>query len=114
MMNKEAKARWLKALRSGRYKQATSRLKYDKSYCCLGVLCRVEKFGKFKLKSLNNIYNDKHYVLIFDNNQMVEGTLPENFRKNLRISGLEQDVLIKQNDSGSNFKEIADWIEKNL
>lgn len=36
----EARALWVKALRSGKYKQGTGRLRgEDKSYCCLGVAC---------------------------------------------------------------------------
>jgi hypothetical protein len=38
-MNKERKARWVEALRSGRYKQATGALKKEDGYCCLGVAC---------------------------------------------------------------------------
>lgn len=45
-MDKEVKALWLEALRSGRYEQATGKLATvnedgSKSYCCLGVLCDV-------------------------------------------------------------------------
>jgi len=42
-MDKKLKAKWVKALASGRYKQANGVL-YDsgeKGFCCLGVLCRV-------------------------------------------------------------------------
>ncbi len=43
-MNKRVKKKWVKALRSGKYKKTTGVLrKLDKndnpSYCCLGVLC---------------------------------------------------------------------------
>lgn len=39
-MNKLIKSLWMKALRSGKYKQARKRLKNRKGgFCCLGVLC---------------------------------------------------------------------------
>jgi len=38
-MNKRIKTKWIKALRSGKYKQGTGRLKTnDGGFCCLGVL----------------------------------------------------------------------------
>lgn len=42
-MDKKLKAKWVKALRSGKYKQQTSgRLKTThEGYCCLGVLAEV-------------------------------------------------------------------------
>ena len=39
-MNAAAK-KWVKALRSGKYKQTTSRLKDKTGYCCLGVACEL-------------------------------------------------------------------------
>ena len=43
-MNKQLKSKWIKALRSGKYKQGFGRLKqrndtnHRPEYCCLGVL----------------------------------------------------------------------------
>ena len=34
-------AKWLEALRSGKYKQTTGRLQDSKGFCCLGVACDV-------------------------------------------------------------------------
>jgi len=33
--------KWVVALKSGKYKQARSRLKNGDNYCCLGVLCNL-------------------------------------------------------------------------
>ena len=47
-MKKNIAMRWIKALRSGKYKQARSALRNKKvGYCCLGVLCEISKLGKF-------------------------------------------------------------------
>lgn len=40
-MNKDIKAKWLRALRSGRYRQTKNRLTDGKGFCCLGVLCNL-------------------------------------------------------------------------
>lgn len=45
-MRPEVKAKWLEALRSGKYKQTTGNLKDDVGYCCLGVLCDVYRNTK--------------------------------------------------------------------
>jgi hypothetical protein len=37
--------RWVKALRSGKYKQGTGHLKRRSGYCCLGVLCELRGVG---------------------------------------------------------------------
>jgi hypothetical protein len=38
-MNQQIKARWIEALRSGKYGQTTSHLSDKEGFCCLGVLC---------------------------------------------------------------------------
>ena len=42
-MDKKLKAKWVKALRSGGFKQTTDTLYKERedAYCCLGVLCRM-------------------------------------------------------------------------
>lgn len=40
-MNKKIKKLWLKALRSGEYKQGKLALRIKNKYCCLGVLCDI-------------------------------------------------------------------------
>lgn len=44
-MKKAIKARWIKALRSGRYRQGEGGLRIDDGkpeYCCLGVLAQIQ------------------------------------------------------------------------
>jgi hypothetical protein len=41
-MKKSVAMRWVKALRSGKYKQGHDRLgNADQGYCCLGLLCHI-------------------------------------------------------------------------
>lgn len=51
-MNKKVKAKWVKALKSGEFKQGKNTLKNNGKYCCLGVLCELyrKETGKGKWK----------------------------------------------------------------
>lgn len=40
-MDAALKAKWIEALRSGKYEQAYGTMAYGRGYCCLGVLCVV-------------------------------------------------------------------------
>lgn len=95
-MKKEWADKWVKALRSGEFKQGKSSLKNSlNEYCCLGVLCEITK----------------------QNNWGNNGFLPEQVRDFTEMktnSGIYKNVssLANLNDSGSSFEEIADIIEK--
>lgn len=101
-MNKTLKSKWLKALRSGRYKQGKRRLfgkyKEQNRYCCLGVLCKIQGVSIKTMKEHNKSTGDLPYVLT--------------------LSGwpVEDEIsnLVDMNDGGKNFKTIADYIERNL
>ena len=89
-MNKELKEKWLTALRSGKYNQGRGRLYSiaDNSYCCLGVLCKIQN-----IKITSGLPYQEH----FDEKQ------------------IPSSELIRMNDSGKKtFFEIANYIEKNL
>lgn len=47
-MNPEVKAKWVDALRSGKYEQSSGQLRSEDGFCCLGVLCDI--YGKEKKK----------------------------------------------------------------
>lgn len=57
-MNKKVKEKWVKALKSGRYKQTYSQLKDNTGYCCLGVYCKVRKW-KIEENGLNIVKHKK-------------------------------------------------------
>ena len=110
-MDKVIKRKWVKALRSRKYKQGLNQLKslqlkslepgiqsLLETYCCLGVLCEV-----MKEKYLPNDAKPGNRVL--------------------RKAGLSEGdcyCLITLNDGGGGmtnnwkFYQIANWIEKNL
>jgi hypothetical protein len=112
--NKELKKQWLADLRSGNYKQCTGQLcdtgtkNFMASYCCLGVLGR--SIQKINAHSIKFIKGEITYKNVNDSE-----TLPTCLRKEIGISPNGQDKLMELNDDyEKNFKEIADFIEKNL
>lgn len=108
-MKPDIKAKWVEALRSGKYKQSQSVLRGASGFCCLGVLCDLaasEGVGEWECH--NGGY-------VFDN---MQGLLPYNVRKWADISDESPRAgdycLTVMNDSGKSFAHIADTIEKYL
>lgn len=107
---KAFKIKWITALRSGKFKQTSDYLKAairwddnDKpsayGHCCLGVACEVS--GYHSIRS-SYIGNDKKRIPI-----------------QLRGEKELTKKLASMNDGGGgkpkkSFKQIANWIEKNL
>lgn len=126
-MNPKVKAAWLKALRSGKYRQARGSLNTSGAYCCLGVLCDVTK----KFPSIQQAveghwetlrptqaadYPLDYIVQDGDGCEVTEsGTIPTPLRG---LIGLDSDVegrLINLNDERKfGFVAISNWVEKNL
>lgn len=111
-MNPRIKARWLKALRSGRYKQATGALRNDDGYCCLGVLCdlaRRSKIGKWDDDAnFEGCSSDLPEVV-------AEWAGLDSSDPYVPTSGGRRVALSNLNDYGRlTFKQIADYIEKSL
>jgi hypothetical protein len=95
-MNKTIKAKWVKALRSGKYRQAQDVLRSDSgAYCCLGVLRSVMHKGSSLKKG------DEEY-------------LHPDHKKEAGLSYKQQGQLATMNDEGKTFSQIADYIEKKL
>ena len=89
-MTPESKAKWLAALRSGKYKQGKGMLKCEGRYCCLGVAVEIG---------------------ISTPNELFPETLctEEDF-----LDECLQRKLASLNDGGRSFKKIADYIEEKL
>ena len=110
-MKKSIMKKWVTVLRSGEFKQIQGKLETDKGNCCLGVLCNlalVEGICDFSM------HNDFYISNMFDN---VSGVLPGSV---LKWSNVKHECgkfgkrsLVRMNDGGSTFLEIADAIEKN-
>jgi hypothetical protein len=126
-MNPDVKAKWLAALRSGRFKQATGALRrnltvdgrnlpVDYAYCCLGVLCEIAvKEGVIPPADPEGFYDEESM------------TLPIRVREWAGINGYNPSIpyrrdpdgkaissLAEANDKGYSFNQIADLIEEHL
>ncbi len=104
-MDKDVKAKWLVALRSGKYAQGRGRLRNpDNSFCCLGVLCDIidpEGWEAGGMETPTFWHGERH----------------ETPNVTCRLIGLisgHEVTVIEMNDSGADFAEIADYIEENL
>lgn len=108
-MQSEIKAKWVEALRSGKYKQALQVLRDtdEGAYCCLGVLCDIIDSSRWD--------SDGYYLgTDSDEETEYEDMPPESI---LEVSGLRHDQaekLASMNDNGIPFTGIAELIEKDL
>jgi hypothetical protein len=141
-MKKEIAKKWVRALRSGKYKQAKSVLKTKTKkglvrHCCLGVLCelyqndckRKKKKGLRVLEIEPYGYEAPETSTVFEFNDDPT-VLPETVRS---WAGLKSDDgrfrnedtefaskgeicrnLVALNDNGAKFEKIADIIEANV
>ena len=138
-MKQNVMKQWVKALRSGKFKQGQGTLKQfnkkgQEQHCCLGVLCELynQQMKKSKKKTLleETIYIDADFSYgysIFD-------TKKEDLPKEVKdwsgiktslgrfeitktdedgIEDYEVETLADLNDLGKKFKTIANIIEKN-
>lgn len=101
--------KWVKALRSGKYKQTTGQLRdyarYDegKTYCCLGVLCSITKSKGW----VGETVLPKHVV-------KKVGMKLDRGNGEINDEGWydKGKCLSQLNDNGMSFKQIANVIEK--
>jgi hypothetical protein len=113
-MKPEIKAKWVKALRSGKYKQSRYGLKVGRGFCCLGVLCDLhakETKGEWETRYGTPIYLEH------------EGSLPPavqrwaGFRTDSPCVAKGELACLNDGNMGyepHSFKQIADLIEKHL
>jgi hypothetical protein len=111
-MNPEVKAKWVAALRSGRYQQGRQALRRGHTFCCLGVLCDISGLGEWS----DNWYcpaGDSHGSLYHLPNPVIEWAGVESDSPIVDLAD-SAEYLTELNDAGKTFEEIADLIEKHL
>ena len=115
-MNPVIKAKWVAALRSGKYKQAQGSLRQGNKFCCLGVLCDLHS------EETGNEWGRDAFEFEY---MGFTGTLPEEVQKWAGLRGEKPEVvpdvdLADLNDGDYmhngpvSFKKIADIIEVTL
>jgi hypothetical protein len=105
-MDAEIKAKWLGALRSGKYRQTRNAVRDEQGFCCLGVLCDV---AGAEWKS-----NDSGFYVAYRDDSSVTGT-PETLDDEIGLLAEHREAVMSLNDlDGKSFSEIADYIEANI
>lgn len=102
-MTKNQMQKWTKALRSGKFKQGQYRLKDLNTYCCLGVLCKINNLSTVGTGLSEGA---KRFFKVSTHN----GTLKKSYKAK---NGGRCRSLASLNDRGLSFKQIANIIEKN-
>lgn len=126
----DTKAKWVEALRSGKYTQGEGKLKVmnednsDSYYCCLGVLCEIKG-----LDAEPNLLREKEngtefwdYAFLFPQSSGSEtwttrqSSMPidEWLQKECGMEVVVAEALAAMNDNAASFDGIADWIERYL
>lgn len=124
MMDEQIKEQWVKALRSGDYKQGKTRLETDEGFCCLGVLCDLAvKAGIIERRPTAAIRGGVASYGVEGLTREIS-VLPRlvvdwagliDCNPLVRINGHYYHALSHMNDiEGSSFLEIADLIEEQL
>ncbi len=131
-MNSQVKEKWIAALRSGEYSQGDGKLRSDKGFCCLGVLCDLYAQEPFTQGwKFNGEYEESPLPMDYWYFDGESEFLPEsvmkwaglsisnpivkmNVEEEDEMSWSYQDEISNLNDSGYSFTELADIIEKQL
>ncbi len=111
-LDPKIKTKWLKALRSRKFKQGHTFLKnHNNEYCCLGVLCDV--IG-LPIKQDQSLIKEKDAAKIFHCSKSTANNLQTelaNFNDGYRFN---EDTGMNQDVKPQKFYQIARWIERNL
>jgi hypothetical protein len=122
-MEKRKAMAWVRALRSGKFKQGPGGLRTTPEgreavrYCCLGVLGKISKLSEEQLSD---------FALLDSKQAMNQCGLRSSGGEAFDSEGSDTEVVMKvkgqtrkfeslaeANDKGVSFRKIATWIEKN-
>lgn len=112
-MNQKIKRAWVKALRSGKYKQGKNQLRnqYDE-FCCFGVLCDLHAQAHPEIAARQE---DKTTYMGHSGLPPSAVYVWAGLRSNIRVEiDGKRDHLAALNDDGVPFKKIATAIEEQL
>jgi len=111
-MKKKLAKKWVEDLRSGKYKQTDGELKNSDGYCCLGVLCMIGSDKMTKSGKATIDFDEYEIRITDDDSESTAVDIPEGVCYDIGLSQKFMQKLMKMNDGGKDFEEIADRIEK--
>ena len=106
---REFAEKWVKALRSGEYKQGRGLLHSNFGYCCLGVAGFICGATNEMLKYAGGYL---HTEPIYFNQDVIKN-IPVELHGTRSRNELIYELTV-MNDGGTDFPHIADWIEQNV
>ena len=112
-MNPIIKDMWVKALKSGEFKQGTEFLERDGKYCALGILSLLSLVeGQCTYNQVDGLgrFDNKRYTLSY-NTLTWAGMDLENFKAEVIYEG-ELTSIADLNDRGLSFQKLAQIIER--
>lgn len=113
-MKKSIAKRWAKALRSGKYKQTRGKLRGQRGYCCLGVLCDIRDSSSWDNDVAYAEYDGEDSELTADVAVWAGMSSCDGTFSNKLTKGGNRQSLVTLNDNWKwSFKKIAAFIEKN-
>ncbi len=102
-MKAEMKAKWIVALRSGKYQQARKSLRINNEFCCLGVLLD---------SCIDGSWEGENYEV---DDITFSGDLGNYGQSMFGLTDIQQQELVHMNDNlRVSLPEIADWIQTNI
>jgi hypothetical protein len=124
-VKKEIAEEWTRRLRSGSYLQGQGRLAPAGKFCCLGVLCEIAA-EQGVVKRFRGVLEAPFEIETVqygggDDDEFYDSVLPEQVAEwagiqdidpYFRPSDEEQSHLSALNDEGSDFNEIAQYIDE--
>lgn len=107
---------WIDALRSNAYVQGSGMLRsLSNEYCVLGVLCDIVNDRAWKLEDSMGEADTDYVWRHAGKIHLPDGDIVMLLADEFKMSFLQAESfckeLMKANDSGERFSDIADWIE---
>ncbi len=116
-MKPALKKQWVKALRSGEYKQGRGCMHTvgkdggSPRFCCLGVLVDIAHEGDWELANFQ-VPDDVTYAIRDGVDKTLYPDVPApSILEEMGLDASELDGLTEHNDGGKSFKWIASYIE---
>jgi len=115
-MEKKLAMKWVRALRSGKFKQTKEKLRKETNdgkvgYCCLGVLATICKIEEDVIGAYGDLSGEEFSACDVKDCLGAPNEGSVKVRHGKGYFGF--DSLAEANDGGASFRAIATWIEKN-